>query len=406
MENEFDDSIDVQGGIIEVTDDEFDTAFSTKSPSADSLKGGKKPAEADDKDEEEEETEKQPDPKKKTAAPAKKVDKPNPPENPDEIEEVTDEEFENEKPKAKKAAAKEEEEVEETDLPAEEKALVTKAHVEYLIENNLWADFEGREDIEWTDENFAIIAEQQDENRIQARVQEELQKTGYYGEAILQYARNGGNPEKLIDIFKTQQAFKEFDLTTPEGQRDQVLMYYTQVMNWDKKRAEKHISRLEADEELEVEAKHIDSHYSKQIKETVEQEQKRQAQQRKAEEEAVAKFTNSVSEVMNSRKDLDDAEKKRLLNQYTQYKEVEGAKVNQMYVNFQKVQQDPELFVLMLQFLDNPKKFIQVQKKDGEKEANVKRLKFFNANGTADTKTKSQAKVTRKSSGGGLDGWG
>jgi hypothetical protein len=408
MENEFDNQNDLDSNIIEIPDDEFDAAFS-KSPTADNLKGGKKSTDTEEEEEEEEiEEEKVAKPAAKKApakAAEKKVEKTNEQTSDEEIVDVPDDELENETPKKKTKTEKTEntEPDDEYDPEAPEVRAI-KAHVDYLIDNKIWAEFEGREDVQWTDEVFAQVTEQQDQHRIQQAVAAELENTGYYGQSIMTYIRNGGNPEKLIDIFKTQQAIKEFDLTTDDGKKEQIRMYYSDVLNWDKARIDKHITRLEVDEELDEESKHIDSHYSKQVKQTVEQEQKLQAKRKKEADDAQATFTASVSDVMTKRKDLDDTEKKRLLAQYTQYKQVEGGQVNQMYLNFQEVQSNPESFVLLLEFLDNPKKFIKKEQAKAVKEDNVKKLKFFQANST-DNKTKSQAKVTRKSSGDDFSGW-
>ena len=77
-----------------------------------------------------------------------------------------------------------------------------KNSVNYLIEKGLFKDFEGREDLEVTEEIFSQLLEQQVKKQIEEGYETKKKSAGEYGEAILEYLDNGGEADKIIDLFK------------------------------------------------------------------------------------------------------------------------------------------------------------------------------------------------------------
>jgi hypothetical protein len=379
--SEFDSSIEM------IDDDAFEAAFSGKTPKAEDLKTG------GPKDEKEE--------KKEPIVPATKDDEIEIVEDEDEENDDSEEEEEAKKKKPVKAEHKEEEEVDEN------AQATLKAHVDHLINTGAWKDLEDKDNIVWTDELFAEVAEQQVQEKALDYFNELVDRSGMYGKSILQHIANGGDPDKILDLFKEQKSFEALNTEDVDGQKTAIEKYYGDVLGWKKERVKKHIERLELDEELKEEADHVKGEFEKHTKKELDKIQEEQVKQRQKEEQEALEFEASLKSAVAKRTDLDDTARKKLINQVLVYDEKlpDGRPVTKFWKNFTAIQNDPAAYLKLVEFCENPNKYDEAKEENGGKKKEVARIKFLNANATANKKSNNQMKVSRNSSSGGGLNW-
>jgi hypothetical protein len=277
-----------------------------------------------------------------------------------------------------------------------------KARVDLLIKTGKWYDFEGREDVEWDEETFEQIETKQQEAK-EAEIREEmLTSFGPYGSAIAEYAANGGDPEKLIDIFKEQQRVVALSVETEDDQKAVVLKYATEFQKMKPKAAQTYINALIADKELETVAKDAKESMEKELKDQEDALQQEQADVKAANEAKVKsdlqEFSQKVTQVLNSRTDISPEEKKELSKVLTKFdkKLKNGVPVNEFYFKFAEFKKDLPNYIEFVRFVLDPKKFIKSKENKGKTDANEKAFKLV--------RTGNKSKKAKSSGNPGGDG--
>lgn len=221
--------------------------------------------------------------------------------------------------------------------------------------------------------------------------EELLESFGPYGKEIADYAAKGGDPDKLIDIFKEQTRVESLSLETEEDQRAVVLKYETEFLNKKPERVKKYIDSLVADKDLESAAKEakeaMEESLATQTQELqAEQDAIIQNQQRK-QKENIQKFQSDVSTLVNNLKDIPADEKKQLLTVLTKFdkKLKNGTPVNEFYFKFDQFRKDLPNYIKLVRFVLNPDKFIKNIENGGKNDANEKAFKL--ARSSAKSKT-------------------
>jgi ribosomal protein S8 len=379
---------------------------------ANTLIGGKKAkasAQNQEEDEEEETEDESPKNKKKAVPKAEKQIEEDLEEiDLEDIEEEEPEDEEEEKPKSKKAQKKDapsvEEEKEEHPEQNEGVKNVLKSTVDFLVEKGVWEDFENRDQMEIDQETYAQLVIEQDKRRIQGMFEELVDSTGPYGKAIIDYVKNGGNPDEIIDLFKEQKQIDSIDVETVDGQRELIKHYYTEVMGWKSEKAEKYISNLVLSNELESEAQEVKElfgkFYQKEAEKLNRERQEFAEKQRKAEED----FASNIRSTLKERKDLSITERKMVEDYLLNYDQrlPNGHMVNKFYVNFAKIQANPSDYVDLVLHVMDKQKFIQKIQKQEQSKATEKAFNFIKGNGAISNKKGSsydQIKKNEKVSG-------
>lgn len=243
---------------------------------------------------------------------------------------------------------------------------------ELLIKKGQWVDFEGREDFEWTEDNFADLEISQREYQKGKMVEEILDSFGPTGREIATYTANGGNPDDLIDIFKEQSRVENLSVDTEDSQKAVVLKYETEFLGKKPERVKKYIDSLIADKDLKEAAT--------EAKEAMESSLATQATQLQEEQEAVVKqnqqkqkaeinrFSNDVSAIINADKSIPADEKTQLLKVLTKFDKrlPNGTPVNEFYNRFAEFKKDLSKYITMVRFVMNPDKFTKSLKNEGK----------------------------------------
>lgn len=278
-----------------------------------------------------------------------------------------------------------------------------KARVELLIKKGEWADFDDREKVEWTEDVFADMELQQRDFQKRQMTEDILESFGPYGKEIAQYTANGGDPDKLIDIFKEQQRVDSLSVDTEEAQRAVVMKYETEFLNKKPERVKKYIDSLIADKELEdvaKEAKEAMEENLNQRSQDLKNEQLATSKRaEKAEKDSIEKFQSDVSSLVSKSEDIPADEKKQILQVLTKFdkKLKNGKSVNEFYFKFDQFRKDLPNYIKLVRLVLNPDKFIKSIENSGKTAATDKAFKLMR--GAAKSKKLKSSDTSSKDQG-------
>lgn len=405
--------MDLETKIAEIDESALDNLFSetpASTPTANDLVGGKKPTKESKKaparqaqeenpfvdnsnidnfdldtlEDEEEGAKAKAKPTKQ--APSKKAVKEEPEEDEDED---TDEEPANETDEeGDDEPAEEPVEEEEGEEEAGGVNSVLKSTVDYLVQSGLWQDFEGREDLDIDEETYARLVAQQDSLRVNGMFDELVDSTGPFGKAIIDYVKNGGNPDQIIDLFKEQKQVESIPMDTADGQKEIVKHYYSEVLGWKPEKIEKYISGLVLSNELENEAKETKELFGTYYKKEADRLNKEQTEYVEKQREAEQAFENNIRTSIKGRKDLTTAERRTVEDYLLSYDQrlPNGNMVNKFYVNFAKMQSNPEDYIDLVMFVMDKQKYVNKVATQEKSKAAAEAFKFIKGNGAVSTK--------------------
>lgn len=259
---------------------------------------------------------------------------------------------------------------------------VLKNTVEYLINSGQWSDFEGREDLEITEEVYSELAAKQNQLAAYDIVNELIDNTGSYGKAIISHIKNGGNPDEVIDIFKAQKEVDSIDTADENGKKVLIEKYYKDILKWKPEKVAKTINRLVEDNEVDTEFTEVqemyESHHKQQLA-NLEEETKAAESEKKRKQET---FSNNIKEVINSNADLTSKEKAFITSSILELKHNlgNGQKVNDFYLKFAEVQGDPNSYIELVRFVMDMDGYKNKIKTKEETNANKKAFSFIKGN--------------------------
>lgn len=328
-------------------------------------------------------------------------------ENVDDIpeeEEVNEEEENAGKGKKKKKDNEEEDEGNEEvgDTPQEVKDFL-KSRVEFLIKKGEWVDFEGRKDVEWDEDTFAEYELEQRALQRDELAESIIDSFGPIGSILADYSRNGGDPDKLLDLFIEKTKIDTADISTEEGQRSMVYEYQTKVLGRSPERAKKAVETLIADKELEAEAKDVQKVQATALEKQKTEEIKKQKDiaiaSQKQEDDKIQSFSANTKNAISARKDIPDNEKQELIKLLTVFStDGNGKKVNGFAKKFVEFRKDLNKYIEMVRLVNNPKRYLKAAGTDKANQVAEKDFKLLRTAGAS--KPSKAAETTKKGSAG------
>ena len=400
--------------IMDISEDALDQLFDEtpeKTVNADSLLGGKKPQKTETPEEDIEDEEVEDEASRKPAQKKKAVPKPKVKQ--EVIEDFDDEDFEEFTDDDEEIEDVEDEEVEEEEKPQKTKRTqkaeeateqkqgvfgVLKNTVDYLVQQGAWEDFDGREELELDENTYAQLVMAQDQRRVEGMFNELVDSTGVYGKAIIDYVKSGGNPDEIIDLFKEQKQIDSINVETIDGQKDILKHYYGEVMGWKPEKVDRYINNLVLSNELEAEANDAKevfaNHYQKEAKRLNAEREVALSKQREAEQA----FEGNIKSAITSRKDLTPSEKKLVEHTLLRYdhKLPNGNMVNKFYVEFAKMQSNPQDYIDLVLFVMDKQKYDQKLATREKSQAAADAFKFIKGNSAVSSKKGSGYDQIRK----------
>lgn len=261
------------------------------------------------------------------------------------------------------------------------KSINYKDIVDYMVEEGKWVDFEGREDLEdLTEEEYLAIQEQQDSFRVDKKYNETLDKTGNYGKAIIEYEKNGGNPEKLLELFKEQRNIQNVDLSDSDNQ-EQVIRAYYEALDEDEAWIDEYVESLK-DRGEDAFKKDAEKKHAKLLETStkeIQNAQREQLEYKKAQIEAEQAYNQNIKKTIYNTEELSNAEKKDLEKFLIQksYKLQDGREVNGLFVKMLEIQKDANKYVKFAKFIQDMDKYEEKLKKEATKETVKKQWRFL-----------------------------
>lgn len=276
-----------------------------------------------------------------------------------------------------------------------------KNTVDYLVKQGIFKDFEGREELEVDEEIYAQLVEQQLQAMADEKYVEKKQATGDYGQAILDYIENGGDADKMLDIFKERKQLEQVTLDSPEARKELISKYYKEQYGWKEDRIKKTIDSLlsESDEALEAEAEDIKTKYNdlynKQVEalsaQQAEENAQRQAQQAQLKKQFETNITKAISDA-----GLDEKRQKFLKDSIFKFKRTDdGRQVNDFYIKFAEWQADPNKYIELAEFIMDKEGYLKRRETQIQNKVTEKTFNFVKGN-TALDKTKGSRHAERE----------
>lgn len=258
-----------------------------------------------------------------------------------------------------------------------------KAIVDYLVESGKFNEFEGREDLEEiSEEDYTTILQKQIEYQVENRYREVIDSTGDVGKYIIEYTKNGGNPQDIVSLFREQRDIQSLDISTEDGQEEAIRAYlefqgeedsdiedFIETAKDKGKEYFKSVAEKRHKKLLEINKQQIDASIEEQ------KEYKRQ------QEENAKQFNSNVRSLIHKNENLSQGEKKQLekfmLSHDVQTKD--GRRYTGLYAKLIEFNNDPEKLIKLANFLNDPEKFEKKIEKKAEKSAAVKTFNFVNS---------------------------
>lgn len=308
-----------------------------------------------------------------------------------ELEEITD-------PKGKPQETPKD----NTELPADTTAAILKAKAAGLIERGIWKEFEGIENFEWTDDNYGELATVQAQWKAEELFNEMLDQSGDYGKTIMNHIKNGGDPAEIISLFKEAKRVNNLDISEEPGQQSIIREYYTKVHGWSEAKTTRFINAAIDNKALKDEATEIKTLLENEIKAEAKARENAAAESLRERQELEKNWASTITNAIKTRDDLSDKDKRELQQNLLTYNQKlpDGRVVNQFTMNFMKLQADPQKFVELARFVNDPEKYTKGVEKKADKEAAKKTWEFVKGNGAV---SKGGASHTKQDSTPGSD---
>lgn len=258
--------------------------------------------------------------------------------------------------------------------------------VQYLIQEGLWADIEGIEEMEITPEVYAELSAKQAQYAAQSMLSELIDETGDYGKAIISYIKQGGDPNEIIDLFKEQKTLDSIDTSTEDGKQIKIESYYKDVLNWKPDRIKRHLSRLIENDEIDEEFETIEEAYNTYYEEKLQEINSRAHEEERKRVEQQKAFISSIKGVLDEDPTLTNKEKNLIASSILDFKHKlnNGQKVNDFYIKFADIQANPKDYVDLVHFIMNKEAYLKKIQKKAETKANKEAFNFIKGNAALD----------------------
>lgn len=245
---------------------------------------------------------------------------------------------------------------------------------DFLVQSEIWKDFEGAEDFEYTEENFKALWKAQADNAVKEYLNEEKSSFGEAANQLIDYLKSGGTVEDFASNYSQQIDIASIDTSEENGQEEVIKQYYKSI-DWPDAKIKKHIERLKdyGAEDFKEEAEDCKSKLVKEIEAQRAEMVKEQEEIAKDRKLRIEKFNNSVRDAIYKDEDLADREKKELdkfVFDY-KYKDENGNKWSDFAVKWNEINTDAKKYQKFLKFvkdIDSYEKKSVTEKKE-KKEA-------------------------------------
>lgn len=254
-----------------------------------------------------------------------------------------------------------------------------KQLAEFFIEKGIWADFEGKEELEFTEEIFQQVAEGQAKAQVENFLKQEKAQFGETASQLIDFLNSGGKVDDFLSNYNQEVDIVSLDISEEDGQ-EKVLKEYFKSLDYPETKIKKQIERLkdEGEDSFKEEAEFAKEKLVKAIQEErdeIIESQKGYAEERRLQ---IQNFNKKiVDEIYSDSLSLADREKKELESFFS--KPSKSDKQGNTYTEFalkrNDIYNDPKKFAKYIKFI---KYFDDMEdKKTIEKETTIKKFNFL-----------------------------
>jgi hypothetical protein len=232
-----------------------------------------------------------------------------------------------------------------------------KSAVDYLVQEGLFIDFDGRDTFEFDKNSFGELLKAQVKAQAEDAVSEKINTLGDVAKQLVEFEANNGDPRQILSIFEQERDISAIDIETTEGCEEIIREYYTRAGK-SKTWTDKQINFLkeEGDEALRNEATENKTLLLDSVKEELEATQAAQKEYENRRKIAEQQFNQSMKKFIHS-DNLPDREKKELEKFYFEYKNTPEGVNNDFRAKFLEIQQDPKKYYKFVKFVKDFDKF-------------------------------------------------
>lgn len=221
-----------------------------------------------------------------------------------------------------------------------------KAKVDHLIEKGVFFDFEGREDFEYTEENFLQLSELQAEWKADQKYKDKTDALGNY-KIILDHIEEGGNPEDIIEILKESKDLESLDTSSVKGKIEYLKHYYIEELGWSQSKFDRNVKIWAEENVINEEFEDTQKIMKDILQKKVEEKRNAHKEYLRQQEELRENFQNSIEEVLQDDSDLSSKDKRELKEALFEHNMSlgDGRKVNRFTYEFLKIQANPKDYI-------------------------------------------------------------
>lgn len=257
-----------------------------------------------------------------------------------------------------------------------------------LIKENIWVDYENREETELDNETFAEIAIRQAQNAAQIQLRNVVSELPEDAQRLLRYVAQGGDPTNVAQLYLQKQKIVSLNPQTIEEKQDFISNYY-KSLNWSDSRIQSHIDRLKTggDSSIESEFTDVKPLYTSVYESQIRSKEEQLKLQKQTDLERAELFENNVQEVLKNRTDMNVRDKETVYDYLLNYDQTlaDGRKVNKFFVDFAKAQSNLNEYIDLALFLKDKKAYIAKINQIEKSVASTKSFDFLTAKGTKTT---------------------
>lgn len=258
-----------------------------------------------------------------------------------------------------------------------------KSIVDYLIEEELFLDFEGRDNLELNEQSFADLLKEQVKYITSKTIEEEKQSFGSTASQLLDYLKNGGSIEEFSKNYSQEIDIISIDLDNSKNQ-EKVIREYYEAIGWEENKISRYINRLkdEGDEEFKQESQECQNKLVKEIQAERDQILKEQEAANLERKQYIDTFNKKTKEAIYKELEISDKEKKELDNYLYKHtvKDEQGRTYSDFYKDFVNIQKDPIKYAKLVSIVKN---FDKVETKEKiENQLNKKTFNFLKTSST------------------------
>lgn len=231
-----------------------------------------------------------------------------------------------------------------------------KATAQFMFESGRWEKYDGWEDDleNMTPEMYEEISQEQSEYKAQEMFNKSISRLGTIGQRLIQYELNGGDPEKLLDLFKQQRSLDSLDMKNEADRKYVIETYHREYADYDDDQIKDLIDSFKLSKTEEKQAENFYKKLKQIVDYRTQTEEAEQAKTKQATLERRAKFMQDFQTLVSTEFKEDSDVILKAVNE--KVKLPNGTVATPFTAKFLEIQQDPAKYASLIRYVMNQEK--------------------------------------------------